>query len=219
VKSVVLLSGGLDSTVSLAQALRETEVSLALTFDYGQRSAAREIMAAKKIAGYYGICHQVLALSFLKDVTGTALVRENQAIPEPLVSDLDVHEQALSNAVRVWVPNRNGLFINVAAVFAEARQCGIIVTGFNREEAKTFPDNSFAFVQAANNALAYSTLNQVKVVSYTQQLDKEEIVQLGRRLKVPLEHIWSCYLGGEEMCGRCESCRRFSRALQSPGRC
>jgi len=201
----------------MAHALREVEVSLSLTFDYGQRAAAREISAAERIAAYYGICHQVLELPFLKEVTGTALVGKDRAVPEPSVSDLDDYERARFNAKRVWVPNRNGLFINIAATIAEARQCGIIVTGFNREEAETFPDNSFAFVRAANNALAYSTLNQVKVVSYTQQLDKEEIVQLGRQLKAPLEYIWSCYLGGQEMCGRCESCRRLSRALQPPG--
>lgn len=213
-RSIVLLSGGLDSTVSLAQALRETEVSLCLTFDYGQRAANKEIIAAKNIAGHYGIYHQVFELPFLKEVTTTALVKEDQEIPEPPVSGLDDYEQGLYNAARVWVPNRNGIFINIAATIAEARHCGIVVTGFNREEAGTFPDNSFAFVKAINDALAYSTLNQVKVISYTQQLDKEEIVQLGGLLKVPWEYIWSCYFGGEDMCGRCESCRRFYRAWQ-----
>lgn len=213
-RSIALLSGGLDSTVSLAQAMRETEVSLCLTFDYGQRAVKKEINAAKNIAGHYGIYHRVLELPFLKEVTATALVNEDLEIPEPPVSGLDDYEQGLYNAARVWVPNRNGLFINIAATIAEAGQCGIIVAGFNREEAGTFPDNSFAFVNAINDALAYSTSNQVKVISYTQQLDKEEIVRMGELLKVPWEYVWSCYFGGEDMCGRCESCRRFYRARQ-----
>jgi len=215
-KSIVLLSGGLDSSVSLAQALRETDVVFNLTFDYGQKSADKEKKAAAALSSYYKINHMVLELSFLRDITGTALV-STEDLPEPDLSDLDDQGMSSASAALVWVPNRNGVFINIAAAFAEANQCGIIVTGFNREEAATFPDNSQEFVSAANFAMSFSTLNKVKLVSYTQQLDKVEIIKLGLTLGLPFQYLWSCYRGEEKMCGRCESCMRLRRAANAAG--
>jgi 7-cyano-7-deazaguanine synthase len=215
--SVVLLSGGLDSTVSLAQSLREGMVKLCLTFDYGQRAAAREISAAVRLAGHYGLDHKVLKIDFLGEITGTALVDRKKSIPVPKTDELDDLSVTMQSAAAVWVPNRNGVFINIAAAFAEALGCGQVVTGFNREEAATFPDNTLEYVRAASQALSYSTANKVRVVSYTQMLDKVEIVNLGKRLGVPFNLVWSCYLDREVMCGECESCRRFYRAMAGAG--
>lgn len=213
-RSIVLLSGGLDSAVSLAHARRESEVALCLTFNYGQHAAPKEIEAAANLAAYYHLRHQVVDLPFLGEITGTALVRSETVLPEPELALLDDPVAAGACASQVWVPNRNGLFINIAAAFAESYGAGLVVCGFNREEAATFPDNSAGFVRAANSALSYSTLNQVKVVSYTQLLSKADIVRLGMRCRVPFQYLWSCYRGGEKMCGRCESCLRFKRAAQ-----
>jgi 7-cyano-7-deazaguanine synthase len=212
VKTVVLLSGGLDSAVSLAYAVRDGTVVLNLTFDYGQQAARREIEAAAALSRHYGVPHRVVALPFLGEITTTALVT-GEDLPEPETAALDDPAQAAVMAARVWVPNRNGIFLNVAAAFAEHLCANAVVAGFNREEAATFPDNSAGFVAAATAALRYSTLNGVRVVSYTQHLDKVEIVRLGMRLGLPFDLVWSCYRGGPEACGRCESCRRFSRAL------
>ncbi|RKO67203.1 7-cyano-7-deazaguanine synthase QueC [Desulfofundulus salinus] len=216
-KSIVLLSGGLDSTVSMAQALREGQVELCLTMDYGQRAAAREIAAASALAAYYKLAHRVIQLPFLGEVTTTSLVNKEETIPEPAEESLNDPQQATATAAAVWVPNRNGLFINIAACFAEALGCEQVVTGFNREEAATFPDNSLDFLEAINNSLAYSTASGVRVVSYTARLNKAEIVRLGQHLGVPWHLIWSCYYGGQTMCGRCESCRRLGRAMAAAG--
>jgi 7-cyano-7-deazaguanine synthase len=215
-KSIVLLSGGLDSTVNLAKAVNDTEVMLALTFDYGQRAADREITAAGQVAAYYRIPAKVLELGFLKEVTKTALVNLDEEIPEMNFTELD-SDKALVTARQVWVPNRNGLFINIAACYAESLGCQLIVTGFNAEEAATFPDNSPAFIEAVNSSLSYSTLSKVNVLSYTQDLDKTGIIKLGRELDVPFDLIWSCYYGDRKMCGRCESCRRLIRAKELAG--
>jgi len=215
VHSVVLLSGGLDSTVSLAMAIRETTVVLCLTVDYGQRAAASEIAAAGAIACYYGLDHIVLPAPFFKDFSRSALLSRSVQLPSNV--DLNDNSAVQDSALAVWVPNRNGFLINLAACYAEALGCDFVITGFNREEAATFPDNSSEFVQAVNAALRYSTRNGVRVRSYTQQLNKEEIVQLGMRLGVPFKLIWSCYESGQQMCGRCESCRRLARAKQKAG--
>ncbi|MEW6181964.1 MAG: 7-cyano-7-deazaguanine synthase QueC [Bacillota bacterium] len=211
-KSVVLLSGGLDSAVSLAHALQDGAVQLCLTFDYGQQAAVREIEAAQALSSHYGVAQQTIGLPFLGSITDSALI-SGKELPEPGNFELDDPGQAAENALRVWVPNRNGIFISIAAAFAEQLDASTVIAGFNREEAATFPDNSMAFAAAATAALRYSTQNRVRVVSYTQHLDKTGIVELGKRLGVPFELIWSCYRGEKEMCGRCESCRRFYRAL------
>lgn len=216
-KSIVLLSGGLDSTVSLAHAMRDSEVDLCLTFDYGQRAANREKKAAAALAAHYKVEHLIVNLPYLREITQTALVRSDLDLPEPDRAGLDDFAASSATAAAVWVPNRNGIFINIAAAFAESRHCGFVVAGFNSEEATTFPDNSRDFVVAANHALSFSTMNKVKVVSYTQYLDKVEIIKLGLKLGVPFEHVWSCYRGYDKMCGNCESCQRFKRASEQAG--
>jgi len=216
-KSVVLLSGGLDSAVNLAYALTESKVELALTFRYGQRAAEKEIGAAAQLARHYHIRHEVIDLPWLAQITSTALVCGDKELPEPTVVQLDNMEASLASAAAVWIPNRNGLFVNIAACYAEALDCGLVVAGFNREEAATFPDNTPEFAEAASHAMTYSTANKVKVVSFTGRLDKKEIVALGSRLQVPWDLVWSCYRGGQQMCGACESCRRMARAFNSLG--
>ncbi|UCC68708.1 MAG: 7-cyano-7-deazaguanine synthase, partial [Armatimonadota bacterium] len=102
----------------------------------------------------------------------------------------------------------------IGAAFAEGLEADTIVAGFNAEEAATFPDNSAEFVAACNAALRFSTRREVRLLSYTQDLAKAEIVRLGLRIHAPLACIWSCYLGGREHCECCESCARLERALR-----
>lgn len=206
-KAVAVLSGGLDSTVSLAAAARTLEVVLALTFDYGQRAARREREASAKIAKRYRIPHRVVGLPWLAGITRTALVDRKARLPK--------HEMSIRSAKAVWVPNRNGVFLEIAAAHAESLGAKRIVTGFNREEAATFPDNSKAYVTALNRALSFSTANGVEALSFTADLDKRGIVRLGRRLGAPIELVWPCYEGGRRWCGSCESCLRSLRALDA----
>ncbi|MHC4251260.1 MAG: 7-cyano-7-deazaguanine synthase, partial [Planctomycetota bacterium] len=98
--------------------------------------------------------------------------------------------------------------------FAEALGARNVVAGFNREEARTFPDNSPEFMKRASAALALSTASRVRLVSPTARLDKAGIVRLGVRTGAPLSLVWSCYDGAPRMCGSCESCARLVRALE-----
>lgn len=212
-RSLVLLSSGLDSTVNLYAARAESEVVLALTFDYGQRAASREIEHARDLAVTLGIPHKVLALPWFRDFTLTSLVNSEQAVPTDTHVGIDNFEMSTASAKAVWVPNRNGIFLNIAAAFAEGLHAEWIIPGFNREEAATFPDNSAAFLEATTRSLDYSTSNHVTVKCFTTELDKIEIVKLGRKLNVPFHKVWACYFGGEAPCGSCESCQRFARAM------
>jgi 7-cyano-7-deazaguanine synthase len=90
--AVILLSGGLDSYVSLDMAQKKYDIKLAITFDYGQKPFREEFAAAKKIAKHYNIEHKKIVLPFLKEIKGES----------------------------IWVPNRNGLFLNIAGCFCDA---------------------------------------------------------------------------------------------------
>ncbi len=214
-RAVVLLSGGLDSLVAAALTRTGATLVLALTCDYGQRAAQRETEAAQRQAAWLQCPHQVVALPWLGALGGSALTETDRALPEPEPADLDAPEPAAHSARAVWVPNRNGVLVNVAAAFAERLGADWVVCGFNAEEAATFPDNSRAFMQAADALWSHSTLSGLSLHAPTADLDKAEIVRRGRALGVPLESVWSCYLGEEKQCGRCESCRRLQRALET----
>ena len=217
-RSLILLSGGLDSAANLAFTAYFDEPVLALTIDYGQRAVLPEIAASKKLAAYYGVEHQVLDLKWLGALGGSALTNSAINIPEMATAKLDDLPASKETAKQVWVPNRNGVLINVAAAIAESKKLQQVVVGFNKEEAATFPDNSSQFLGVATLSLKYSTGNGVKVACYTDMMMKTEIVQALRNLEkpFPFEMVWSCYHGGEstggKMCGKCESCQRFMRA-------
>lgn len=211
--AIVLLSGGLDSVVSAALARTQHRLALALTVDYGQRAYAREIAAAERFCRRWDVPHQVVALPWLANITTTALVNTNTPMPQYAIADLSNQEHQTHSAAAVWVPNRNGLFLNIAAAYAETHRAQWIVTGFNAEEAATFPDNTPTFVERANAYLEYATLVHPRVVSFTQAMTKREIVACARTLDLPLDWCWPCYEGGTELCGTCESCVRFQRAM------
>lgn len=204
-KSIILLSGGLDSTVSAVIAAKKTRPLCALTFDYGQQAAKMEIAAAKKICTFLGIQHRVIVLPFFTEFKKCALIRSRKPIKQ----------RSLTRLKDVWVPNRNGLFINIAACFAEYYGARLIITGCNREEAREFPDNTLGFMRAVNNSLRYSTLAKIKVKSYVSSYTKNEIYGMGKKINAPLGLVYSCYLGKKEMCGTCASCKRFLKSKQA----
>jgi len=98
---------------------------------------------------------------------------------------------------------------------AEARELEVVVVGFNKEEAETFPDNSADYLASLNASLVFSTRGRVRIESPTLQMTKAELYAAGRAVKAPLELTWSCYDGGEQPCGACESCCRRARAEQA----
>lgn len=215
-RSVILLSGGLDSAANLALCHVHDEPVLALTADYGQRAARPEWEAAEALSRHYGVPHERVDLRWLGALGGSSLTQlEGEPVPRLTTDQLDDVAVTRESAKSVWVPNRNGVLISVAAAYAERLGATRLVVGFNREEAATFPDNSKDFLERATRALALSTANQVAVHCYTVELDKREIVErlIREAPGFPYESLWSCYLGEIRPCGLCESCRRLARAL------
>ncbi len=216
-RAIALISGGLDSVVAAWVARSDADIAVALTFDYGQRAAAREIQAAGNVAQRLGCEHIVIELPWLGKLGQSALTDVSADVPEIAPDQLDDADRTEKTAAAVWVPNRNGVFLNVAAAYAEALDCDAIVCGFNREEAATFPDNSREFMTRADRFFEFSTQRKPRVLSPTVDLSKTEIVELATATGAPIDLVWSCYFGGDEHCWRCESCRRLQRALESAG--
>jgi len=214
-RSVVLLSGGLDSVVNLKRAHDQGEVVLALTFDYGQTSFSSEKRAARECAGRYGIRHLVVELPWFRRLLPAAISGKAAAGSHDRES-LKRRDRLLEEA---WVPNRNCVLLAVGAAYAEAAGAECVVAGFNLEEAEVFPDNSVEFVEAMNRVLEISTLSGVKVVAYTQGMTKSETVRLACEIDAPLDLIYSCYRPSAEqvMCGSCQSCLRLRQALDANG--
>lgn len=209
-KVVVLLSAGLDSTVNIFETMKHGhKVVLALTFDYGQKAAKKEIEQSAKIAKYLNVPHKVISLPWFKDFN-SSLTQESMSVPTGSEVELESKGQPKSS---VWVPNRNGIFLNIAAGYAEALGAGTVIPGFNREEAETFADNSRDFLERSSKALELSTSNSVNVGCYTIHMNKPELVLLGQGLDIPWELTWPCYLSEDKWCGECESCQRARRAF------
>jgi 7-cyano-7-deazaguanine synthase len=200
-KSIVLLSGGLDSLVSLGLLKERYNIELAITFDYGQKSTLQEVEASKKICNHYSVKHQVIILDWLKDVTHTAIVSEKD-LPEEITED---------SAKAVWVPNRNGLFLNIAGAIADGENYDYIIIGANKEEAQSFPDNTQEFINRINSEFEYSTQKHPKVIAPLINCNKNDIVKLALEHNIPLKFVQSCYAG--KHCGKCESCIRLKKAL------
>ena len=240
--AVILLSGGLDSYVSLAAALKgylsvdknssaaqnktqengaqneaqETresfDIKLALTFDYGQRAVGDEIEASKKIAKAYNIEHRVIKLPFLAEISNSALNNKN--------AELEFETLGKESAKAVWVPNRNGLFLNIAACFCDTFGYEAVIIGANKEEAGTFPDNSSEFCNILTKGFKYSTNAHPVVVAPLINLEKFEIINLALKLGVDLKLLKSCYNntnGAKKHCGTCESCKRLKSAILKSG--
>jgi len=208
-KTIVLLSGGLDSLVALASVLAEgNPVLKVITMDYGQRALAPELAATQAICDHYGLTRQLISLPWLNESLPPALTPKHQLASPEVVTD-DNH----GSTKRVWVPNRNGVLLNIAAAVAEGLGATRVVFGANAQEAQGFPDNTPEYRDQLNLALQYSTLNHVQVATPVGHLFKTDIVHLGVRLDAPLHLLWSCYEEGPIHCGLCPSCLLLKEAL------
>lgn len=198
-KAVILLSGGLDSLCALDMAKKDYEIILALTFDYGQKAFKQEEEAAKNISEFYNIKQETISLPFLAQITKNALT--------------DADNNNFNDLKEVWVPNRNGLFLNIAASYADKLECNYVIFGANKEEGVDFPDNTEDFTKAGDVFFKYSTLNQVKILAPTLQLDKIQIINYAIDNAVPLRLIKSCYTNSKKHCGKCMSCKHLYSAV------
>ncbi len=207
-KAIVLLSGGMDSAVTLYMA-RETHECHALIFDYGQK-AAKEVLFAQKIAEEAGCAYYMMNISL--PWQGSSLLDDERKVSmRPAAGDGKIPD--------TYVPARNMLFLGYGVSYAEAIGAEAVFIGAQQLDFSGYPDCRDDFFSAFQKAVLLGTKKGrkeggIRIITPIINKTKKEIVQEGRRLNVPLEHTWSCYLGGESPCGECESCRLRIKAFE-----
>jgi 7-cyano-7-deazaguanine synthase len=215
-KAVILLSGGLDSSTVLYQAKADQFDCYAISFDYQQRHR-RELESALQISREVGvIAHQVVKF----DLTlwgGSALTDNSLELPR----DRDLADMSQDIPI-TYVPARNTIFLSFALAYAEALNASRIYLGVNALDYSGYPDCRGDYLDAMQEVFRLGTKQgregqPIEIIAPLLHLKKTEIIELGNKLGVPWEKTWSCYAGGEEACGVCDSCRLRLAAFQELG--
>ncbi|MBW4634902.1 MAG: 7-cyano-7-deazaguanine synthase QueC [Iphinoe sp. HA4291-MV1] len=205
-KAVILLSGGLDSSTVLYQALADGYKCHTISFDYQQRHR-RELHSALAIAQKAGVVdHQVVKFD-LRQWGGSALT--DNAIELPQKRDLEEMSQSIPVT---YVPARNTIFLSFALAYAETISAQLVYIGVNALDYSGYPDCRPDYIQAMQEVFRLGTKQgregqTISINTPLIHLKKTEIIQLGNKLGVPWELTWSCYVGGDVACGVCDSCR------------
>lgn len=197
-KTVVLLSGGIDSTVLLASCLDQVFECHAVTFDYGQRHRIREIAAAKKVAEHYLIPHEVKTLP--SNLFGSSALLGDSDIPEGHADEPDA----------TVVPGRNLVMLSCAAAIAARIGATTVLFGANDDDQAGYPDCSWSVINHIDEASYWS--HGVRISAPLLTMTKRQIIDTGRQLRAPLHLTWSCYRGGQQPCRRCGACQSAQEA-------
>jgi len=218
-KALVLFSGGVDSTTCLAMAIQSygKENVICLSILYGQKHT-KELEAAKVITEYYGVENLTLDLRNIFSFSNCSLLtHSNQEIPK--MAYVDQLKETGGSPVSTYVPYRNGLFLSAAASIALSRDCDNVYYGAHMDDAagNAYPDCSNSFFTAIKEAIEEGSGHKLSVKAPFIQMNKSQIVALGKELKVPYELTWSCYAGEEPPCGKCGTCIDRKKAFEING--
>ena len=207
-KALVLLSGGLDSATCLGIAVDKfgAENVAAISIYYGQRHQ-RELSCATKLSEHYSVKRYEFDAAAIFSKSDSALLN----FSEKNLSHETYGEQVKKNPrVDTYVPFRNGLFISVAASFADSifDEPAEIFIGVHQDDtaADAYPDCRADFIQSIGDAVKIGTFGKLKLVAPFLGKNKSDIVKIGLDLKVPYELTWSCYERGDKPCGKCATC-------------
>lgn len=212
---VVLFSGGIDSTTALYWARRRYDKTTALIFDYGQRQRA-EIRLARRHLRLLEIEHQLLKVD-LRPIGGSALTDRAAPIPRyRAAADLP------AGPPPTYVPFRNGIFLALAAAWAEVRGISDIVCGFHVLDSPDYPDTRRDFVAAMEEAINLGNRaafggDRIHILAPFQDMTKADILRVGRSIDADYSYSISCYADDEVPCGTCASCRLRAKAWEEIG--
>jgi 7-cyano-7-deazaguanine synthase len=209
--AVVCVSGGMDSAVTAALALREHDLAF-LHGNYGQRTESKELECFHALADHFGAGHRlVVDFSDLRAIGASSLT--DPAIPVREGSPVD------GLIPTSYVPFRNAHLLSAAASWGEVLGATAIFVGAVWEDSSGYPDCRPEFYRAFEEAIRLGTRPEtsLRIVTPVIALGKSEIVRRGLELGVPFEKTWSCYQGGSAACGACESCVLRLRGFAGAG--
>lgn len=199
-KTILIYSGGLDSTVLLFDLIERGYTVKALSFNYSQRHL-KELKTATYFAKKLNIEHKIIDLSSLISCFGnSALVDKKQILPD--------QKYATDNLKTTVVPNRNMIFISIAAAWAISEKYNTVSYAAHNNDTALYPDCRETFASSLNKTLQLADWHPVSLLRPYIDLSKSDIVKKAHTLKniPPLQKTWSCYAGQDIHCGTCSTC-------------
>ncbi|MCX8050596.1 MAG: 7-cyano-7-deazaguanine synthase QueC [Chlorobi bacterium] len=211
-KAVVLLSGGMDSLVTLAIVRAEGYDAAALHLNYGQRTQERELRAFTDICDHYGIGDRlVVDVGYLSAIGGSSLTD-----PRIEVERANLERRGIPSS---YVPFRNANILAIATSWAEVLGARAIAIGAVEEDSSGYPDCRQEFFRAFERVIALGTKpdTNISILTPVIHMRKDEIVRRGAELDAPFHLSWSCYQRSDVACGQCDSCALRLRGFQRAG--
>lgn len=209
-----MLSGGLDSAVTLYLAMRRGYNCRCLIFDYGQRHR-KELNQAKALARRAGAKSEIMKIAF--PWKGSSLIDEKAKLP----TDRTIEQIKRKGIPSTYVPARNTIFLGIATSFAESIGAKAIFMGAHFEDSSGYPDCRIGYLKLFDKLIRVGTKagleNRLHLEFPLVDKTKAEIIKLGLDLGVPFELTWSCYKGGRKPCLRCDSCILRAKGFSEAG--
>lgn len=205
--SIIILSGGMDSTTMLYE--YKDEIALALSFNYGSNHNEKELYFARLHCDRLDIPHIIIPLEFIHDYFHSSLLEGADAIPEGNYDD--------ENMRSTVVPFRNGIMLAIAAGMAESRGLKRLMMANHSGDHAIYPDCRQTFVDAMNQAIKAGTYEGIELFTPYTGITKADIARRGKALGIDYAETWSCYKGGEKHCGTCGTCTERKEALREAG--
>lgn len=204
-KTVLVLSGGLDSTTLLYKLLNEGKSVEALSFNYGQRHS-KELEYAKKTCEKLNVSHKVIEMQFMKDLLSNSALTSDIPVPEGHYED--------ENMKLTVVPNRNMIMASIAIGYAVNIDADEVALGVHAGDHAIYPDCRPEFVDALNQIARIANFKPTAIYAPFLSIDKADIVKIGLELEVDYSLSWTCYKGEDKPCGKCGSCQERIYAFE-----
>jgi 7-cyano-7-deazaguanine synthase len=210
-EAIVLVSGGMDSLVCAAIALKAHKNVAFLHMDYGQKTSLREQECFEKIADHYKIkTRKIINVGFLRQIGGSSLTDDSIS-----VKDFKGDSSLIPDS---YVPFRNSIILSLAVSWAEVLGAKHLYIGANWEDSPGYPDCRPEYYEAFNQVVKVGTkAGNIHIETPVIRLKKKDIVEKGLELKVPFDLSWSCYARADKACGVCDSCALRLRGFKEAG--
>jgi 7-cyano-7-deazaguanine synthase len=212
--AIVLLSGGMDSATLLYFIKKRKRIRTihALSFAYGQKHS-RELDMARWQARHVGVKeHRIVDISFFGEVIAGGSALTDKAIRVPDLTNLSGKQR---RQPPTYVPNRNMVFLSLAAAYAEARGIRDIFYGAQAQDEYGYWDCTVDFVKRINHVLRLNRGLAVTVHAPFALTKKADVLRIGLALGVNYSHTWSCYRGGKRPCRICPTCVERAAAFRA----
>lgn len=204
-KTVLILSGGMDSTTLLYDLMNRGHDLKVLSFNYGQRHK-KELEFADKTCVKLGVDHTRVDLRSITSLISNSALTGEVEVPEGHYED-----ETMKLTV---VPNRNMIILSVAIGYAENLGFENVAIANHAGDHAIYPDCRTEFIEALSKASELGTYNKIKIVAPYSEISKADIARIGLDLGINYEaDTWSCYKGGDKPCGLCGTCQERIEAM------